>query len=120
MIEEKNRKICSLTLIIFLKCICAPELKYSRDAYAERSVWSSLYFHTHLSIFQDILKTVGLCSKVLFNAFTHMLEAICLHGNIENLENFMSNLGFGLFEESESVLQKRGLLGNLRYVLYLR
>ena len=48
-----------------------------------------------------------------------MLEAICLHGNIENLENFMSNLGFGLFEESESVLQKRGLLGNLKYVLYL-
>ena len=59
------------------------------------------------------MKTVGLCSKVLFNAFTSMLEAICLHGNIENLENFMSNLGFGLFEENESVLQKRGLLGKL-------
>jgi len=40
-----------------------------------------------------------------------MVTAICNYGSFEGIENFISNVGFNVFEEKITVLHKRGLLG---------
>nr|XP_026691703.1 anaphase-promoting complex subunit 5-like [Ciona intestinalis] len=57
---------------------------------------------------KEMIRIVGLCSKVLHESFKSMLDAICNFESIENLENFFSNLGYSLFQsnDSDSTLQK--------------
>ncbi|CAK8673850.1 unnamed protein product [Clavelina lepadiformis] len=60
---------------------------------------------------KDILRTVAFCSKVLYSAFTSVLDTICNFESIGNMENFFEGLSFTLCEEDDSVLHRRGLLG---------
>ena len=60
---------------------------------------------------QDILRVVSSCSKILYGEFIAVLDSICNFGSIGNLEDFFISLGYAVFEEKESLLNKRGLLG---------
>uniref|UniRef100_F6UNB7 Anaphase-promoting complex subunit 5 N-terminal domain-containing protein n=1 Tax=Ciona intestinalis TaxID=7719 RepID=F6UNB7_CIOIN len=69
---------------------------------------------------KEMIRIVGLCSKVLHESFKSMLDAICNFESIENLENFFSNLGYSLFQsnDSDSTLQKCLVLFCRRMLIY--
>lgn len=57
------------------------------------------------------MRVVSSCSKILYGEFTSMLDSMVNFGSIGGLEDFFINLGYSIFDEKESLLNKRGLLG---------
>ena len=57
------------------------------------------------------MRVVSSCSKVLHGEFTSVLDSMVNFGSIGGLEDFFFNLGYAIFDEKESLLNKSGLLG---------